>query len=173
MIASRGFVSEAHHVITEDGYDLTLWRIVNPCLRTQLKPFPVLIWHGIMANGKVWLINNPGKLDVQGVYRDRTGRANNCSNSLTSNLPFTLSSCGYDVWVGNNRGTRYSGGQISGGFNRFSELCHNNQDISILTRIGQQYWNFSLTEMAIFDIKNSVQYILRHTRKGVYSSLPI
>jgi len=107
-------VSENHTVVTEDGYILGIFRIINPYLR--LKPIfrPILLWHGIDLNSDCWLYANPGQINKNGIYSERLGTIlNNCKNHLTSNLAFTLSACGWDVWLGNTRGTGYSNKHIS------------------------------------------------------------
>lgn len=61
------------------------------------------------------------------------------------NLPFILYDLGYDVWLGNNRGNKYSQ----------KHLRHN---------LGSTaYWDFSIDEFALFDIPNTIDYILQET----------
>lgn len=63
------------------------------------------------------------------------------------NLPFVLYDLGYDVWFGNNRGNKYSHKHLTRKLN------------------SESFWNFSIDEFALFDIPNSINYILEVTGK--------
>ena len=63
------------------------------------------------------------------------------------NLPFILYDLGYDVWLGNNRGNKYSQ----------KHLFHKPQ--------SEKFWDFSMDEFALFDIPNTIDYILSITNK--------
>lgn len=52
---------------------------------------------------------------------------------------------GYDVWLGNNRGNKYS-----------KKSIHHKPSSS-------KFWNYSLDEFAWHDIPNSIEYILART----------
>ena len=56
---------------------------------------------------------------------------------------FRLVKAGYDVWLGNSRGSKYS-------------LQHLNYD----EKIDLEYWNFSFVEFGKYDLSASVDYIL-------------
>jgi len=60
-------------------------------------------------------------------------------------LPFTLASQGYDVWLGNNRGNKYSKKST-----KFSPT-------------SARFWNFSMDEFAFHDIPDTIDYILNTT----------
>ena len=69
-----------------------------------------------MVNAAVWLMNGEGWLDRNGVYKEYNGDGDiltvNCDPEL--NQPnvnthgYALAACGYDVWLLNYRGSRYS-----------------------------------------------------------------
>lgn len=60
-------------------------------------------------------------------------------------LPYVLSKLGYDVWLGNNRGNRY---------------CNIHAKFKTS---DAQFWDFSLDEMALYDVPTIVDYILQET----------
>ncbi|XP_054158289.1 lipase 3-like [Oppia nitens] len=158
LIKSRGFGSTAHTVVTDDGYILTLFRMIKPQLTTTtttgaddgiVRPSrgPVLLWHGISFSSDIFLVSNRGQLASNGQYSERNGTlVNDCQLTVTSNLAFTLSACGYDVWLGNTRGNQYSDKYI---------------DNSI-----KNYWNYTFTELGMYDLKNSIDYIRKFTGKS-------
>ncbi|KAF3940584.1 hypothetical protein ABW19_dt0208958 [Dactylella cylindrospora] len=132
MCALWGYQAEEHIVQTKDGYLLGLHRI--PRAKDEVKPKRgekgrpkkgvVYLHHGLMMNSEVWVCNlQPEKC-----------------------LPFVLAEQGYDVWLGNNRG------------NKYSKKCiyTNSQDTS--------FWNFSIDEFAMHDIPDSISYILLTTK---------
>jgi lysosomal acid lipase/cholesteryl ester hydrolase len=62
-------------------------------------------------------------------------------------LPFRLAELGYDVWLGNNRGNKYSK----------KSVFHSPTTTA--------FWNFSMDEFAFHDIPDSIEYILSVTRQ--------
>lgn len=76
LIRSKGYPAEEHDVTTQDGYILTLFRIPNPD-----KPV-VFLQHGLLDASSSFVINFPEQ-----------------------SLGFVLWDAGYDVWIGNMRGS--------------------------------------------------------------------
>lgn len=78
------YTSETHTVRTEDGYILTLFRLVPKCIDI-VRQYPVMLMHGVMDTADSWILAGP-KLGIGFVLAD------NC----------------YDVWAANHRGNGYS-----------------------------------------------------------------
>ncbi|KAG2236776.1 hypothetical protein INT48_006960 [Thamnidium elegans] len=81
----------------------------------QGKPV-VLLYHGFLMSSEVWVSNI----------------------EEYSNLPFILAKQGYDVWLGNARGNKYSQYHVH------------------LSPNHQPFWNFSLNEFAMRDLPDTV-----------------
>ena len=119
---------------TADGYLLGIHRLpykrgeeregvlVNAGPRSVTKPV-VYLHHGLLMNSEVWV----------------------CITEEERCLPFALAEQGYDVWLGNNRGNKYSKKST-----RFSP-------------VSADFWNFSMDQFAFHDIPDSIDYILATT----------
>nr|XP_030132784.3 lipase member M-like [Taeniopygia guttata] len=122
----HGYPSEEYEVMTEDGYFLSLNRIPHGkggVGRSGART-PVLIVHGFGLDGGDWVDNFP-------------------DNSLA----FILADAGYDVWLGNNRGSSWS---------------RRHRSLSVAS---QQFWDFSFHEMAMYDLPAMVGFILMETQQ--------
>jgi lysosomal acid lipase/cholesteryl ester hydrolase len=127
-----GYEAEEHIIQTKDGYLLGLHRLawkkgeedrkVN-CGPASAKKKVVYMHHGLLMNSEVWV----------------------CLTDAERCLPFTLVEKGYDVWLGNNRGNKYS-----------KKSCH-------FSPTSPEFWNFSIDEFAFHDIPDSISYILETT----------
>lgn len=88
-IRETGYDAEIHHTITEDGYILGLHRILNrnENNKTVLNAgkYPILFVHGLESSAADWVYFH-GK----------------------NSLPYLLLEIGFDVWLGNIRGTQES-----------------------------------------------------------------
>ena len=103
LIESRGFRAENHYIQTLDGYILTVTRIINPYVKDRDQLRPVLLQHGFQSSANLWLINSMGKLNEHGQYIE-----DNNVGSVGNTLGFVLAVNGFDVWLANMRGNRYS-----------------------------------------------------------------
>lgn len=135
LIASRGFGYEIHPIVTDDGYILTTFRIINPKIGIKFKR-PVLLMHGLLASATQWIMNPGGHIDEKLP-----------NGTCGTNLGYELGKDGYDVWLGNVRGNKYA-------------LRHVNKTIN-----ARQFWNFSKDEMIKYDLPNTIDYILRKTNQ--------
>jgi len=116
LIEKYGYPVETHQVETEDGYILELHRIPKPGAT------PVLIQHGLLASSAEWVIMGPEK-----------------------GLAYYLSQKNYDVWMGNNRGNRYSKKHKS------------------LSTDSKEFWDFSFNELGNYDLPAMIDHVLNQT----------
>lgn len=116
LIAKHRPAPQSHTVITEDGYLVNLFRI------PRTGP-AVLMVHGIGDSSDSWLVTSP-----------------------SSSLAYQLADLGYDIWLYNARGNKYSKGHIKNLPNK-------------------QYWDFSYEEMGTMDMPAVVDYIISNTRQ--------
>lgn len=128
------YYAEEHVVQTSDGYLLGVHRLpfrkgeehsgarVNAGPDSLIKPV-VYLHHGLLMNSEVWV----------------------CLTEEERCLPFVLASKGYDVWLGNNRGNKYSKKST-----KFSPT-------------SSGFWNFSMDEFAFHDIPDTIDYVLNTT----------
>ncbi|XP_022125086.2 lipase 1 [Pieris rapae] len=127
LISSAGYPVNKYRVTTEDGYILQMYRI--PAGRRTARRSdnvkgkrPVLLMHGLMGSSDNFLIMGPDK-----------------------SLGYILADAGYDVWLGNMRGTVHS--------------AHRN-----LTRLDAKFWNFSFDEHGKYDLPAMIDKVLSVTK---------
>jgi len=126
MIQSKGYPWEEHKVITPDGYILGVYRIPHGRNAPSGTPGkPILLQHGLLDSGTTWVMN-----------------------FAEQSLGYILADAGYDVWIGNTRGNRYS-------------RAHVKYD----PRHDEAFWDFSWDEMANIDFPSTVYYILNVTQQ--------
>ena len=116
-VLPQGFALQTHTVTTQDGYILSLYRIQKgPTFQTGLPV--VFLQHGINDSGQCWFEN---------------------SESLA--LGSMLVNAGFDVFVGNSRGSKFS-------------RSHKSLDPQKTT-----FWEFSFMQMGQYDVPANLEAI--------------
>lgn len=133
-----GYYAEEHIVQTKDGYLLGVHRLgwrrgeedekVNQGEGSVQKKV-VYLHHGLMMNSEVWV----------------------CLTEEERCLPFVLLEKGYDVWLGNNRGNKYS------------------KKSTKVSPTTSEFWDFSIDQFAFHDIPDTIDYILDTTQQKALS----
>lgn len=116
-IAKNGYLCETHTIISQ-GYILNVHRIPRSKSGDETPSKTIYFQHGIFASSADWILNGPEKA-----------------------LPYVLADAGYDVWMGNIRGNRYSREHIW------------------LKSDSKEYWDFSWHDVALYDVPAIIDYI--------------
>ncbi|CAH2255164.1 jg7247 [Pararge aegeria aegeria] len=111
-----GHPAEIYHVETQDGYILELYHLPG----TGRKP--ILLMHGFLDSSDTWILRGKDSLGI----------------SLADN--------GYDVWLGNTRGNRYSSSHIS-----------------LDPQKNPEYWMYSIHELGYYDLPAIIDEVLLRT----------
>lgn len=116
ILRAYNYPAEDHFVTTEDGYILGMHRVPNPG-----KP-AVLVMHGMLSSSADYVLMGP---EIA--------------------LAYYLYDQGYDVWMGNCRGNRYS-------------TAHTTLDPA-----QEAFWRFSWDEIGRFDIPALIDHVISAT----------
>lgn len=117
LVSHHGYKPEEHYVQTKDGYVLGLHRIA-PKDPNNVRGV-VFFQHGFMQNSESFIVRGPKKA-----------------------LPYILVDEGYDVWLGNNRGNKYS----------YKHLQYSPKEA--------EFWDFCIDDFALSDIPAMLGYVL-------------
>lgn len=118
LLEKNQYSSDEHILNSDDGYQLNLFRF-SPKTPTDKV---VMLMHGLMGSSDDWLLLGPEK-----------------------SLAYQLADAGYDVWLGNARGSRYS---------RHHASKHPAVD---------EFWDYSNDDIAQHDLPAMIDYILKVT----------
>ena len=127
MAAYPNFEWQAYETLTEDGWYLTLFRIrkTETLQNKQNKKSPVLCIHGASDTATTWAAVGIGG----------------------PNLPLGLVEKGYDVWMANSRGTKYSNRNVRDG--KWDSM--------------DERWAFSWADMGLYDLPANLEKISEET----------
>ncbi|XP_022740869.1 triacylglycerol lipase 2-like isoform X2 [Durio zibethinus] len=118
-------------VKTQDGYILNMQRIPQGRVvggsAGGNKKQPILIQHGVLVDGMTWLLNSPEQ-----------------------NLPMILADKGFDVWIANTRGTRFSRKHVS------------------LDPGQLEFWNWSWDELVSYDLPAVFDFVFSQTGQKIH-----
>nr|KAF6425134.1 lipase family member J [Molossus molossus] len=125
IISYWGYPDEEYDIVTEDGYILGLYRIPYGKIKSDNNSAQrrvVYLQHGLLTSASSWISNLPN-----------------------NSLGFILADAGYDVWMGNSRGTIWSRKHL------------------YLKSNSKEFWAFSFDEMAKYDLPASIDFIVKQT----------
>ena len=124
LVTGLGYPFEAYSATTSDGYNLRLFRMQAKSSKMQAGKPVVFLQHGIIDSADSWVANEESK-----------------------SLGFVLANAGYDVWLGNSRGNKYSRSHQS------------------INPSDKKFWDYSFQEMGRYDVKANLELILKTTGK--------
>lgn len=128
LIRKYGYPCEEHRVHTADGYILTLHRIPGSPTSAPRPRKPVaFLQHGVLDSSAAWILMGP-----------------------QHGLAYLLADRGYDVWLGNARGNRYS-------------RAHREHNPDGGRRSRRLFWRFSWHEIGTVDVPAMLDYVLEGT----------
>ncbi|CAI5757220.1 unnamed protein product [Candida verbasci] len=120
IVSVSGYRIKEYVVTTNDGYLLVLHKLESKTPTNQAPPKGIVYFHhGLLTCSELWVL---------GSEHNKT-------------LPYLLLDLGYEIWLGNNRGNKYSRKHLK------------------LSASNPKFWDFSLDEFSYFDIPNSLNYI--------------
>jgi gastric triacylglycerol lipase len=132
IVKDRGYPFEKHFYETEDGYINMVIRISGP--KGSLKQDShdiknqrqvVILQHGLMDSCAGWILNGP------------------------ESLAYILADQGYDVWINNSRGNRYS---------RQHNFLDPDDDEQ-----NERFFDYSFSEMAKYDQPALFNFVINWT----------
>lgn len=136
---------------TEDGYILELHRISGGPKSPPRKGKRVcFLMHGLVFSSITFVFSGPDH--ALGWHLKLLNLISVKFNTHFSLSAYRLADEGYDVWLGNCRGSIYSVNHTK--FKPFGSL--KNQ---------KKFWNYTLHEIGDYDLPASIDYVLNHTEQ--------
>ncbi|XP_032523317.2 lipase 3-like [Danaus plexippus] len=113
------------HIVMSQGYLLNIHRIPRSKNGGGIPRKTIILHHGLFASSADWILNGPEK-----------------------SLAYILADAGYDVWMPNIRGNKYS------------------REHAWLKTNSKSFWNFSWHDVAVYDVPAIIDYILKEKGEG-------
>ena len=121
LIQEYNYPFEVHSVTTEDGHILQVFRIQAQGTKIVSGKPVVFLQHGLTDSADDWVINTPSR-----------------------SLGLVLADRGYDVWLGNSRGNKYS--------------------LATTRKMStKEFWAYSFQQMGLYDVPANIKYVLGRT----------
>lgn len=128
IVQENGYAYEEYTIVTKDSYVLTLHRIPGRLGEAQTKKPVVYLQHGMDSDAFQWVINSADRAPA-----------------------FDTVNAGYDVWMGNNRGSQFSVRHMT------------------LDPANREFWQWSFEEMGLYDVPALLEVILKKTGQSKVS----
>ncbi|XP_047122127.1 lipase 3-like [Schistocerca piceifrons] len=122
LIRKYGYPVEEHFATTADGYILRMYRIPSSPKAKDPSGYPILLVHGLESSAADWVVMGPDKA-----------------------FAYILADAGFDVWLGNARGNKYS------------------RNHTTINPDDSEFWQFSWHEIGYYDLPAKIDYILAKT----------
>ncbi|EYU34800.1 hypothetical protein ABFS82_11G136400 [Erythranthe guttata] len=128
-ISVHGYKCQEFEVTTDDGYILSVQRIPEGRGGGGGGPNrpPVLLQHGVLVDGMTWVMNSPEE-----------------------SLAMILADNGFDVWISNIRGTRFSRRHL------------------LLDPSNPEYWNWTWDDLVTHDLPSVIELVFKQTGQKVH-----
>ena len=140
IVLENGYIVESHMVTTEDGFINKMHRIYKD------QPYKEVLWCGPLKLG-----NDPYKKLPKPIIYMQHGIADSSDtwimNVKEKSPAFVAAEEGYDVWLGNSRGNKYS---------HFHKTLNPETD--------KEYWENSFTDVSKYDIPANINHIRYATK---------
>ncbi|KAF2894368.1 hypothetical protein ILUMI_11805 [Ignelater luminosus] len=126
LIRKKGYPSEKHTIHSKQGYILEMHRIPYGKRGPWGNRPAVYLQHGIVSSSADWVLSGPEK-----------------------SFAYILADAGYDVWLPNVRGNKYSRKH------KWLDPMKN----------AKEFWDFTWHEIAMDDVPTMVDYVREQTRQ--------
>ncbi|XP_074345805.1 triacylglycerol lipase 2-like isoform X2 [Apium graveolens] len=128
-IMHAGYKCQEYHVVTDDGYIISMSRFPQGRNGEGVgsNKQPVLLQHGLLVDGMTWMLN-----------------------SANESLAFILADNGYDVWISNTRGTRFSRRHLS------------------LDPAYKEFWDWTWDDLVTDELSATIDFVFKQTGQKLH-----
>ncbi|KAK5639877.1 hypothetical protein RI129_010688 [Pyrocoelia pectoralis] len=141
LVRKNGYPFENISIVTEDGYILDLFRIEHGRNVTTGKRPAVLLVHGLFGSSRDYVSMGPNR-----------------------GLAYKLADHGYDVWLGNNRGTSREHIRLNSDYN--SKFWDFRYLMEIVLSLLRFLYVFSWHEVGVYDLPAMIKGVKSFTKQN-------